>query len=87
MTPEKVAQYKRDGYAVFQEVFDKETIDTMKEKMSGIVKDIDLSSKDATKIAIFSTENSNKQLREDYFLDSAWQIKPFFESDAIGPDG
>jgi phytanoyl-CoA hydroxylase len=40
-----------------------------------------------TKIAVFSTENSNKQQRSDYFLDSAWQIKPFFESDAVDKDG
>lgn len=51
--------------------------------MSEIVDAVDISGK--TKIAVFSTENSNKQKRDDYFLDSAWQIFPFFESDSIDP--
>ena len=51
--------------------------------MAEIVEYIDIKDQ---QIAVFSTENNNKQRREDYFLDSAWQIKPFFEKDALDPD-
>lgn len=56
-------------------------IQTVKERMSEIVQEVDLSSDN--NIAVFSTENNNRQKREDYFLDSAWDIKPFFEKDAL----
>ena len=52
----------------------------MKQRMAEIVEDIDIKDQ---QIAVFSTENNNRQRREDYFLDSAWQIKPFFEKDAL----
>lgn len=71
---------------MFNEIYDSETLNSVKRRMSEIVQEIDLSNS-SNKIAVFSTENSNKQLREDYFLDSAWQIKPFFESDAIDANG
>ena len=83
----KVATYQRDGYAVFPEVYDEKTISLIKERMAQIVEEVDLAKDRATEIAIFSTENSNRQLRDDYFLDSAWQIKPFFESDAVDGNG
>lgn len=51
--------------------------------MSEIVEAVEVEGN--TKIAVFSTENSNKQKREDYFLDSAWQVQPFFEVDALDP--
>jgi phytanoyl-CoA hydroxylase len=53
--------------------------------MAEIVQSIDIKGK--SQIAVFSTENSNKQKRDDYFLDSAWQIFPFFESDALDAEG
>ena len=86
MTSDKMKSYKQNGYAVFNEIYDSETLNSVKRRMSEIVQEIDLSNS-SNKIAVFSTENSNKQLREDYFLDSAWQIKPFFESDAIDANG
>jgi len=55
--------------------------------MAEIVEDVDFGKDRATEIAVFSTENSNRQLRDDYFLDSAWQVKPFFESDAVDAQG
>lgn len=51
--------------------------------MYQIVEEADVS----TNIATFSTENNNKQTRDDYFLDSAWSIKPFYEVDALDKDG
>lgn len=45
---------------MFEEIFDKDTISAVKGRMSEIVNEIDLSAKNATKIAVFSTENSNK---------------------------
>ncbi len=54
--------------------------------MHQIVEEINLED-ETSKIAVFSTEDSNRQRRNDYFLDSAWQIKPFFESDAVDSEG
>ena len=71
MTSDKMKSYKQNGYAVFNEIYDSETLNSVKRRMSEIVQEIDLSNS-SNKIAVFSTENSNKQLREDYFLDSAW---------------
>ena len=51
--------------------------------MSEIVQEQDIT-KD---IATFTTTDSNKQLRDDYFLNSGHQIKPFFEVDALDKDG
>ena len=53
--------------------------------MAEIVQSFDVKGK--SQIAVFSTENSNKQKRDDYFLESAWQIFPFFESDALDAEG
>lgn len=72
---------------MFPEVFDAGTIGVIKQRMAEIVDEVDLGKDRATEIAVFSTENSNRQLRDDYFLDSAWQVKPFFESDAVDASG
>ena len=45
-------------------------VQTVKDRMSEIVQEVDLSSDN--NIAVFSTEDNNRQKREDYFLDSAW---------------
>jgi phytanoyl-CoA hydroxylase len=76
-----VKSYEREGYAVFQGIYDPKVIQTVKDRMSEIVQEVDLSSDN--NIAVFSTENNNRQKREDYFLDSSWQVKPFFEKDAL----
>ncbi len=82
LTNEKVAQYERDGYCVFPALFDVDTVKTVKQRMAQIVDEVDLT-KDSTSIAVFSTENNNREKREEYFIESAWQIKPFFEADAL----
>ena len=51
------------------EVYSSEVVNTMKQRMAEIVEDIDIKDQ---QIAVFSTENNNRQRREDYFLDSAW---------------
>jgi hypothetical protein len=51
------------------EVYSSEVVKVMKQRMAEIVEEIDI--KDQS-IAVFSTENNNRQRREDYFLDSAW---------------
>ena len=56
LTEEKVKQYERDGYTVFQDVFDPKTVEAVKQRMSQIVEEIDLSKDSTTKIAVFSTE-------------------------------
>lgn len=60
LTTDKVKQYQRDGYAVFNEIYDPETIRAVKQRMSEIVESIDVKKGDITNIAVFSTEDSNK---------------------------
>jgi phytanoyl-CoA hydroxylase len=68
---------------VFQGIYDAKVVQNVKNRMAEIVQEVDLSKEG--NISVFSTENNNRQKREDYFLDSAWQIKPFFEKDALDP--
>lgn len=53
----------------------------MKDEMANIVDRFDLDKED---VEDFETKNNN---RADYFLNSAWQIKPFFEEDAKDKSG
>ncbi len=68
---------------MFQGIYDAKVVQNVKNRMAEIVQEVDLSKEG--NISVFSTENNNRQKREDYFLDSAWQIKPFFEKDALDP--
>lgn len=70
-----------NGYAVFHDIYDKDTIQVLKEEMAEVIKNFDA---EAEEIEDFETKNNN---RADYFLNSAWQIKPFFEEDAKDEKG
>ncbi len=51
------------------EIYSASVVQAMKQRMAEIVEDVDIKDNN---IAVFSTEDNNKQRREDYFLDSAW---------------
>ena len=70
-----------NGYAVFHDVYDPKTIQILKDEMAKIVDDYDM---EADEIEDFETKNNN---RASYFMNSAWQMKPFFEEDAKDKQG
>ena len=70
-----------NGYAVFHDVYDAETIQVLKDEMAYIIDNFDI---EKEKVEDFETENQN---RADYFINSAWKIKPFFEEDAKDEQG
>ena len=70
-----------NGYAVFHEVYDPKTIQIMKDEMAEIIDKFDIESNE---VEDFETKQNN---RASYFLDSAWQMKPFFEEGAKDDKG
>jgi len=64
-----VAKYEKEGFLVMPEIYSASVVQAMKQRMAEIVEDVDIKDNN---IAVFSTEDNNKQRREDYFLDSAW---------------
>ena len=70
-----------NGYAVFHDIYDEHTIQVLKDEMAEIIDNYDI---DADQPEDFETKTNN---RASFFLNSAWQIKPFFEEDAKDKDG
>ena len=64
-----MAKYEKEGFFVMPEIYSASVVQAMKQRMAEIVEDVDIKDNN---IAVFSTEDNNKQRREDYFLDSAW---------------
>jgi putative ubiquitin-RnfH superfamily antitoxin RatB of RatAB toxin-antitoxin module len=64
-----MAKYEKEGFLVMPEIYSASVVQAMKQRMAEIVEDVDIKDNN---IAVFSTEDNNKQRREDYFLDSAW---------------
>ena len=69
------------GYAVFHEVFDSETVKVLKDEMKHYTEQYELKKED---IQVFQTKVGK---RRDAFLNSAWEMKPFFEDKAIDQEG
>lgn len=70
-----------NGYAVFHDIYDAHTIGVLKDEMAEVIARYDI---EADQPEDFETKTNN---RATFFLNSAWQIKPFFEEDAKDGDG
>jgi len=81
MDGETIKNFWMNGYAVFKNVYDPNTVKVMKDEMANFVDKFDLQKEN---VEDFETKKNN---RANYFLDSAWQMKPFFEEDAKDKDG
>lgn len=55
-----------NGYAVFHDIYDANSIQIMKDEMAKIVDEFDV---EQNEVEDFETKNNN---RASYFLDSAW---------------
>ena len=66
MTPETVKNFWINGYAVFHDIYEADTVNVLKDEMANIIDDYDIH---AEEIEEFET-NTNE--RADFFLRSAW---------------
>ena len=66
MTEETVRNFERDGYAVFNEIYDAATLEILKDEMAALIDDFDV---DAEETEEFETKNNN---RANVFMNSAW---------------
>ena len=82
VTPEKLADYERDGFIVINDFVDITSCDRLRARAAELVRDFDPSGI----VSIFSTHEQSR-LSDDYFLTSGDKIRFFFEENAFLPDG
>ena len=63
---ETVKDFWKNGYAVFHEIYDANTLKVMKDEMANIIDNFSLEDEE---VEDFETKNNN---RANYFMDSAW---------------
>ena len=78
---ETIKNFWINGFAVFHEVYDPKTLQTLKDEMAEIIDKFDI---EENEVEDFETKQNN---RASYFLNSAWQMKPFFEEGAKDEKG
>lgn len=82
LTQAQIASYRSDGYLVLPDFASQSSCLTIRQRAEAIVEGFDLSSH----TAIFSTtEQSHAQ--DEYFLNSAFAVRCFLESDAVDAAG
>lgn len=66
MTPETVKNFWINGYAIFHDIYEADTLNVLKDEMAKIIDNYDIN---AEAVEEFETKNNN---RADFFLRSAW---------------
>jgi phytanoyl-CoA hydroxylase len=82
LSKQQVQQYDDQGYTVLHQAIDKKQLDEVKARAAKLVDDFGKESESH----VFST-NDNNRSGDDYFLDSAEQIRCFFEEEAFDEAG
>lgn len=82
ISPEMLADYKRDGVLVLENMFSRQACDELMAQMAMLIHNFE-PKKNKT---IFSTLTKSQE-QEDYFLSSGDDIRFFFENDAFDNDG
>ncbi len=77
LTPIQIEEFHRDGYLVINDFWNPDTVDTLRNKIGGIVADADLTDVKS----IFSTKE-NMRKADNYFLNSGGEIRFFWEEKA-----
>ena len=84
---EKTKEFERDGFTVFHEFFDHETMDQLRDEMDNIIDKAETEGMDDNAIFTTSKQIENLSKSVDYFLDSASKISFFYEKDAFDENG
>src|SRR5687767_997416 len=82
LTPKQLQNYQRDGFLVLPDFVSATTCDKLRARAEQLVQQFD--PRGIT--SIFSTHEQSR-LADEYFLDSAGDIRFFFEEDAFNSDG
>jgi phytanoyl-CoA hydroxylase len=82
VSPNQLAQYKRDGFAVLSDFVDEASCNRLRTRAEELVQEFDPEGM----VSIFSTHEQNR-ISDDYFLESGGKIRFFFEEHAFLPDG
>jgi phytanoyl-CoA hydroxylase len=82
LTPEQLQSFRRDGYLVLPQFKSAAAMAALRERALRIVDDFD--PHDGS--AVFTTNDQVRSI-DRYFLDSATQVRCFFEEEAFAPDG
>ncbi len=79
---EQIRFWSENGYLVIPGFLSATTMDGMKQRAVQIMKSVDTSV-----ISVFATDDKQVKTTDQYFLDSATEVRCFFEDGAIGADG
>ena len=82
LSKQQIQQYVDQGYTVLHQAIDQKQLDEVKARAAKLVDDFGKESESH----VFST-NDNNRSGDDYFLDSAEQIRCFFEEEAFDEAG
>src|SRR5918994_7094875 len=82
LTTKQLERYQEDGFLVLPDFVDGPSCDRLRQRAEALVHEFD----PRGLISIFSTREQSR-LTDKYFLESACDIRFFFEEDAFNADG
>ncbi|KAI1401932.1 phytanoyl-CoA dioxygenase [Hypoxylon fuscum] len=84
LTPEQLAAFWRDGYAIIPNALPPTTVKALLDETHSLLEEFPLSDHPMTR---FSTGEKSAHVGDDYFLTSGDQVRFFFEEDAFDAGG
>ena len=82
LTTEQLLFWSENGYLVIPGFVEAAQMQQMKDRARAIMKGVDTSI-----ISVFTADNKQVKTTDQYFLDSATEVRCFFEEGAIAADG